>query len=68
MYIPKISPAELNADLANAAAALRAATRAYREALIGGDLASAIREKERQLAAEVRLEQARWLIEGGDFE
>jgi hypothetical protein len=62
MYIPKISPAELNADLANAA------TRAYREALIGGDLASAIREKERQLAAEVRLEQARWLIEGGDFE
>jgi hypothetical protein len=54
-------------NLADAAAALRAATQAYREALIGGDLIAAIRSKERQLEAEVGLERARWLIEGGDF-
>jgi hypothetical protein len=68
MRIMKSTPADLSANLADAAAALRAATRAYREALIGGDLIAAIRQKEKQLEAEVRLEQARWLIEGGDLE
>jgi hypothetical protein len=67
MRIMKSTQTDLSANLADAAAALRAATRAYREALIGGDLIAAIRQKEKQLEAEVRLEQARWLIEG-DFE
>jgi hypothetical protein len=67
MHIRQTSPAEMSTNLADAAAALRAATRAYREALIGGDLIAAIRKKEKQLEAKVRLEQVRWLIEG-DFE
>jgi len=66
MHIVKSSPTDLNAELADAAAAVRAATRAYRSALISGDLSAAVRAKENQLREEVRLERARWLIEGAD--
>lgn len=60
----KLSPSNLTSDLSGAAADLRRATRNYREALLSGDLRSALRAKDVQLAAEVRLDRARWLIEG----
>ncbi|RZM98728.1 hypothetical protein CWO91_36900 [Bradyrhizobium genosp. SA-3] len=65
MHFQKIiSPAKKAANLADAAAALRAAERAYRTALAGGDLIGAIRAKELVNSAEVALEVARVAIEG----
>ncbi|MCA6099197.1 hypothetical protein [Bradyrhizobium australafricanum] len=59
-----LSPARKAGNLADAAAALRAAERAYRTALAGGDLIGAIRAKELVNSAGVALEVARMAIEG----
>lgn len=65
MHIQKnLSPAKKAGNLADAAAALRAAERAYQVALIDGDLIGAIRAKELVNSTEVALELARMAIEG----
>ena len=64
MHIVKSSATDLTAELSDAAAAVRAATRSYRQALLSGDLSAAVLAKEKQLQETVRLERARWLVEG----
>lgn len=59
-----VSPARKAKALAEAAAALRAAQRAYRLALVDGDLIGAICAKEQQNSAEIAVELARMAIEG----
>ncbi|WP_027523348.1 hypothetical protein [Bradyrhizobium sp. Ec3.3] len=67
MIIQKtLTPARKAGNLASAAAALRAAERAYRVALVDGDLIGAIRAKELLNSAEVAVEVARMAIEGVD--
>lgn len=58
------SPARKAGNLASAAATLRAAERAYRVALVDGDLIGAIPAKELVNSAEVAVELARMAIEG----
>ena len=58
-----LSPAKKAGNLANAAAALRAAERGYRVALVDGDLIGAVRARELMYSAEVALEIARAAIE-----
>lgn len=64
MHLRKPTPTALCSELAGAAAALRAASTAYRTALLAGDLLGAIAARERQIEAEIALERARWSIEG----
>lgn len=59
-----LSPAKKAGNLADAAAAMRAAERAYRVALIDGDLIAAIRAKDLLNSAEIAVEVARMAIEG----
>ena len=54
----------LETDLSLAATTLRATRAAYRDAILSGDLRAAIDLRQRQVEAEVRLEAARFLIEG----
>ena len=50
--------------LSAAASAVRATRAAYRDAVLDGDLRAAIQLKQQQLEAEVRLDAARFLVEG----
>lgn len=62
----RLSPAKKAGNLADAAAALRAAERSYRVALIDGNLIAAILAKETLSNAEITLAAARLAIEGFD--
>jgi hypothetical protein len=61
-----LSPARKAKNLEGAATALRSAERAYRAALVDGDLIGAIRAKELTNSAAVALEIARAAIEGDE--
>jgi hypothetical protein len=64
LFQKNLSPAKKAGNLANAAAALRAAERSYRLALINGDLIAAVRARDLVSSAGVALEIARLAIEG----
>ena len=66
MHLQKLSPARKARNLEDAAAALRAAQRAYRVALVDGDLIGAIRAKDLLSSTEIALQIARLAIEGDD--